>query len=176
MFSGLTMWIWAATWQNQQNECAPREDSDQPWHPTSLIRVIAVRTKKAWVLSYPLSAQWRLWSDWADAKADLSLCWVHTHFVGFVILWLICPCQNVLESICCLAAHFPQWPFIFFFPISFLLFDLQDYKTYLDFVLALENRKEPEALRYLFRILDVQQRGYLNVFSLNYFFRVGRYI
>lgn len=46
-----------------------------------------------------------------------------------------------------------------------------DYKTYLDFVLALENRKEPEALRYLFRILDVQQRGYLNVFSLNYFFR-----
>ncbi|WAR18580.1 P2R3C-like protein [Mya arenaria] len=46
-----------------------------------------------------------------------------------------------------------------------------DYKTYLDFVLALENRKEPEALRYLFRILDVQQRGHLNVFSLNYFFR-----
>ena len=49
---------------------------------------------------------------------------------------------------------------------------VQDYKTYLDFVLALENRKEPEALRYLFRILDVQQRGYLNVFALNYFFRV----
>ncbi|KAH3852333.1 serine/threonine-protein phosphatase 2A regulatory subunit B'' subunit gamma-like [Dreissena polymorpha] len=46
-----------------------------------------------------------------------------------------------------------------------------DYKTYLDFVLALENRKEPEALRYLFRILDVQQRGHLNVFALNYFFR-----
>ena len=22
--------IWAATWQNQQNECAPSEDSDQP--------------------------------------------------------------------------------------------------------------------------------------------------
>ena len=40
-------------------------------------------------------------------------------------------------------------------------------------MLALENRKEPEALRYLFRILDVQQRGYLNVFSLNYFFRVS---
>lgn len=46
-----------------------------------------------------------------------------------------------------------------------------DYKTYLDFVLALENRKEPEALRYLFRILDVQAKGYLNVFALNYFFR-----
>ncbi|XP_064601702.1 serine/threonine-protein phosphatase 2A regulatory subunit B'' subunit gamma-like [Liolophura sinensis] len=46
-----------------------------------------------------------------------------------------------------------------------------DYKTYLDFVLALENRKESQALQYLFRILDVQNRGYLNVFSLNYFFR-----
>ena len=41
--------------------------------------------KKAWVLSYPLSALRRLWSDWVDAQADLSLCWVHTHFVGFVM-------------------------------------------------------------------------------------------
>ena len=55
--------IWAATWQNQENECAPSEDSDQPGHPPSLIRVFAVRMKKAWVLSYLLSAQWRLWSD-----------------------------------------------------------------------------------------------------------------
>ena len=36
--------IWAATWQNQQNECAPNEDSDQPGHPPSLIRVFAVRS------------------------------------------------------------------------------------------------------------------------------------
>ena len=49
--------IWAATWQNQQNGCAPSEDSDQPGHPPSLIRVFAVRMKKAWALSYPLSAQ-----------------------------------------------------------------------------------------------------------------------
>ena len=40
--------------------CAPSEDSDQPGHPPSLIRVFAVRMKKAWVLSYPLSAQRRL--------------------------------------------------------------------------------------------------------------------
>ena len=44
------------------------EDSDQPGHPPSLIRVFAVRVKKAWVLSYPLSAQRRHWSDWADAR------------------------------------------------------------------------------------------------------------
>ena len=28
---------WAATWQNQQNVCAPSEDSDQPGHPPSLL-------------------------------------------------------------------------------------------------------------------------------------------
>ena len=47
--------------------------------------VFAVRMKKPWALTYPMSAQWRLWSDWADAQADLSLRWVHTHFVGFVM-------------------------------------------------------------------------------------------
>ena len=40
--------------------CAPSKDSDQPGHPTSLIRVFTVRTEKHWVLSYPLSAQQRL--------------------------------------------------------------------------------------------------------------------
>lgn len=47
-----------------------------------------------------------------------------------------------------------------------------DYKTYLDFVLALENRHEPQSLHYLFRILDINNRGYLDTFCLNYFFRV----
>ena len=64
----------------------------------SVWSVFADRMKKAWVLSYPLSAHWRLWSDWADAhadlslrwsdwadaQADLSLRWAHSHFVGFV--------------------------------------------------------------------------------------------
>jgi serine/threonine-protein phosphatase 2A regulatory subunit B'' len=46
-----------------------------------------------------------------------------------------------------------------------------DYKSYLDFVLALENRNEPQALQYIFRILDIKQKGYLNPFDLNFFFR-----
>ena len=50
--------------------------------------VFAVRMKKAWVLSYPLSAQRRLWSDWADAQADLSLLSAHTQFNGFLMSWL----------------------------------------------------------------------------------------
>ena len=63
--------------------CAPSEDSDQPGHPPSLIRVLAVRIKKVWVLSYPLVAQRRLWSDWADAQTDLRLWWAHMPFCWF---------------------------------------------------------------------------------------------
>ena len=58
--------------------CAPSEDSDQPGHPPSLIRVFAVSMKKARVLSYPLSAQPRRWSDWATSHADLSLRWAQS--------------------------------------------------------------------------------------------------
>ena len=39
--------------------------------------------KKAWVLCYPMSWQQRLWSDWADAHADLNLRWVHMSFCWF---------------------------------------------------------------------------------------------
>jgi len=46
-----------------------------------------------------------------------------------------------------------------------------DYKTYLDFVLAMENKSEPQSLQYLFRVLDTRHEGFLSVFSLNYFFR-----
>ena len=62
--------------------------TNEPRHPPSLIRVFALRIKKPSILSYPLSAQRRLWSDWTDAQADLSLRWVHTHFVGFIMSWL----------------------------------------------------------------------------------------
>ena len=59
------------------------------WHvcpaKTDQIRVFAGHMKKAWVLSYPLSTQRKLWSDWTDAQADLSLRWAHSHFVSFVM-------------------------------------------------------------------------------------------
>ena len=73
--------IWTTTWQNQQNECAASEDSDQPGHPPSLIRVFYVRMKKAWVLSYPLSAQRRLirlggCPGWSESSLGAhSFCW-----------------------------------------------------------------------------------------------------
>ena len=58
------------------------------------------------------------WSVWADAQADLSLRWAHTHFVGFVMrrvsylrlqypkpmhtspLWVICDCEIWNGSVC----------------------------------------------------------------------------
>lgn len=46
-----------------------------------------------------------------------------------------------------------------------------DYKTYLDFVLAMDHKKEPQALQYFFKLLDVHHRGYLNIFDLHYFFK-----
>ena len=57
--------------------------------------VFAVRMKKAWVLSYPLSAQQRLWSDFEDAQADMSLRWAHMPLCWFVMrqLKLLC-CQS----------------------------------------------------------------------------------
>ena len=59
------------------------------WASARLIRVSAIRMKKPSVLSYPLSAQRRLWSDWADDQADLSLRSAHTYFFGFVMSRLI---------------------------------------------------------------------------------------
>ena len=63
--------------------CVPSEDSDQPGHWPRLIRIFAVRMKKHWALNYLLRAQWILWSDWADAQADLSLRWAHMSFSWF---------------------------------------------------------------------------------------------
>ena len=70
--------------KTNKEACAPSEDSDQPRHPPSLISLRCPH-----ILSYPMSAQWRLWSDWVDAQADLSLHWAHSHFVGFVMRRLI---------------------------------------------------------------------------------------
>ena len=50
----------------------------QPVHPLSLIRVFAVR----------MSAQRRLLNDWADGQSDLSLRMAHSHFFGFVMIFV----------------------------------------------------------------------------------------
>ena len=82
---------WAATWQNQQNECAPSEDSDQPGHPPSLIRLFAFRMKKHWAFSYPLSTQRRLIRlggclGWFESSLGAgSFCWFY-HVVAQIFV------------------------------------------------------------------------------------------
>ena len=56
------------------------------WAYPSLIRVFAVRVKKHWILSYPLSAQRRLFAG--------CTC----HFVGFVMLRLIWWLWNLIAG------------------------------------------------------------------------------
>ena len=62
--------------------CAPSKDSDQPGHLPSLIRVFPVHMKKAWVLSYPLSA-----TNDSDQTGWMSrLIWV---FAGVTVILLV---------------------------------------------------------------------------------------
>ena len=74
---------WAALWQNQHCGCAPSEDADQPGHPPSLIRVFALHPLGSWGPKVCSCGQRRLWSDWANTQADLSLCWAHMPFRWF---------------------------------------------------------------------------------------------
>ncbi|KAL7730188.1 hypothetical protein ACLKA6_016467 [Drosophila palustris] len=46
-----------------------------------------------------------------------------------------------------------------------------DYKSFLDFALALDNRQTPQGLNYLFRMLDVQHTGYLTEETMHHFFK-----
>ena len=86
-----TMWFcaqrrlrsaWASTAQSDQSLRCPHEESLGPKLPTE-------RTAKT-LIRLGGCPQRRLLSDWADAKTDLSLCWAHSHFVGFVMRRLRC--------------------------------------------------------------------------------------
>ena len=44
--------------------------------------------------------------DWADAQADLSLRWAHSHFVGFVMSRLICDWRPLKEPALFAYMHF----------------------------------------------------------------------
>ena len=63
---------WATTWQNQQNDICAQRRLRSAWAICPIWSVFAVRMKKLWVLSYPLSAQRRLWSDRVDCWLVLS--------------------------------------------------------------------------------------------------------
>ena len=53
--------------------CAPSEDSDQPRHPPSLIRVFAVRSLRSWGPNISSWGQRRLWSGGCPGWSESSL-------------------------------------------------------------------------------------------------------
>ena len=71
--------------RTKQNGCAPNDDSDQPGHPSNLIRICPQSVAKNPRFLYTDSEDLL---DWANAQADLSLRLVHSHFAGFVMRWL----------------------------------------------------------------------------------------
>ena len=57
--------------------CAPSEDSDQSVHQSSLIRDLAGHSPGSKCSKSSSGGQRILWSDCADAQADLSIHWSH---------------------------------------------------------------------------------------------------
>ena len=80
--------IWTCARHNPRKcQVRPGKIQNQPGRPPSLIRVFAVRMKKPWVLSYPISAWWRL--IWVFAGRTCLLVWfgcAQTHFVSLIFL------------------------------------------------------------------------------------------
>ena len=78
--------FWAALCQNQQK-----------WHVCPSVTKISLGIgpvlSESWLSAWrnigPLATHWAHKLIWADAQADLSLCWEHSHFVGFVMRQLI---------------------------------------------------------------------------------------
>ena len=80
--------IWAAKWKKATNWVCAKRRLRLAWaSPHSDQSSLCAQ----WVAKVPnfLRADCEDWSDWMDAQADLCLPWAHTHFVGFVMLWLI---------------------------------------------------------------------------------------
>ena len=65
--------------------------TDYKKNPSKYITLSRGLTKTNKVTVWPAKIQISLgiMQTAVDAQADLSLCWAHTHFVGFVMLWLI---------------------------------------------------------------------------------------
>ena len=63
--------------------CATSEDSDQPAHPRSLIRVLADRMCLLQTRGYPKWDKREPLPHWVDVQAELSLCLSHGTYCRF---------------------------------------------------------------------------------------------
>ena len=78
---------WATTWQNQQNECAPSEDSDKPEHPP----VWSESSLSAWRNLGSLATHWAHSEDSDQTGRMPRLIWV---FVGLTLILLVLSCRG----------------------------------------------------------------------------------
>ena len=63
--------------------CATSEDSDQPAHPRSLIRVFAYRMCLLKPPGYTKRDKREPLPYWMDVQADLRICWLHRSYCRF---------------------------------------------------------------------------------------------
>ena len=92
----------------------------RPARSAQFDRVFAVRMKKAWILKYSLSAQRRLWSDWADlsslgAHTILLVCHSTAH------LSLIFPVQALRWTFRYVTEFITSWTATFEWQLTTLL-------------------------------------------------------
>ena len=99
MFSG-DIWAWAL--QNQKMTCAPSEDSDQPGHPPSLIRVIHWSHKETLGPSLPIERT-------AKTLIRLGGCpgWSES-LLGVQAILLVSSCLLISD---CVSKQFEAWKF-----------------------------------------------------------------
>ena len=95
----------------------PSEDSDQLGHPSSLIRVFTVRMKKAWVFSYPLSAQRKLGSlatHWVHSEDSNCPGWSESLLGAHVSLLVLSRCGSNIDQLWSKNTKFPFSPQVVF--------------------------------------------------------------
>ena len=113
-------YIWAASWQKQQNGMCTQQRVRSAWASAAWPESSLSAWKKKSILSYPLSAQRILWSDWVDAQADLCLRLAHSYFVVFVMRQL-----NYLSAKCIIyynRSGGERWKLVIYLVCACLLF------------------------------------------------------
>ena len=76
--------IMSHPWQNQQNDCVPMRRLRSAWASAkSNQSLCCVLNGQLRTQAFFMRTVKTLWPDWADAQADLSLCWAHMPFCWF---------------------------------------------------------------------------------------------
>ena len=79
---------WWAFEPAHEKTCVTRKDSDQPVHPLGITRVLLFPSLDSPETVKGTRDQRSLWSDCADAQANLSLHWSHKSYCRFCLDWL----------------------------------------------------------------------------------------